>query len=219
MSRGGRSGLRLAAVLVSMAWVPLPTQIALAQVVAEPAQRTRLPSGIERIAGTEPSAQIQYLQLVLTGSLMSSHDSQPDAPPLLVAECTLMPNGKHRFDLFASFAGIHDLRFYPPWKPSGSNLFPPTTRKAIITMEFFGYTRVKPAKKQWEVPTETPDLYRYNPPGFGSTNMEDVSYYLRFLRSLPKLRLTLSGQSAEFVTTPLLDQIRNEPLCAAAGLR
>jgi hypothetical protein len=32
------------------------------------------------------------------------------------------------------------------------------------------------------------------------------------------LRLSLGNQSAEYMTTPLLNQIRKEPLCRAAGL-
>jgi len=48
--------------------------------------------------------------------------------------------------------------------------------------------------------------------------MEEIAYYLRFLLALPTLRLTLGNRSAEFMTTPLLEAIRSEPLCSAAGL-
>jgi hypothetical protein len=60
--------------------------------------------------------------------------------------------------------------------------------------------------------------YRYNPPSAGSSNLEDSTYYLRFLVALPTLRLTLAQHAAEFNTTALLDQIRKEPLCKASLL-
>jgi hypothetical protein len=44
------------------------------------------------------------------------------------------------------------------------------------------------------------------------------TYYLRILLALPTLHLTLGDKAAEFRTTPLLDQIRREPLCKASLL-
>jgi hypothetical protein len=85
-------------------------------------------------------------------------------------------------------------------------------------MDFLGYTRVKPLKREWEIPIETPGQYRYNPPGAGSPNLEEIAYDLRYLLALPTLRLTLRDRSAEFLTTQLLDEIRKEPLCKAAAL-
>jgi hypothetical protein len=60
--------------------------------------------------------------------------------------------------------------------------------------------------------------YRYNPPSAGSTNLEDSTYYLRFLLALPTLRLTLNQKAAEFNTAALLDRVRKEPLCKASLL-
>ena len=85
-------------------------------------------------------------------------------------------------------------------------------------MEFLGYTHVKPVRRQWEVPVQTPGQYRYNPPGAGSANLEEIAYYLRYLVALPTLRLTLDNHSADFLTTPPLDEIRKKPLCRAASL-
>jgi hypothetical protein len=68
------------------------------------------------------------------------------------------------------------------------------------------------------MPVETRDQFRYNPPGGGSPNLEEIAYYLRYMLSLPTLHLTLVDRTAEFLTTPLLDQIRREPLCRAAGI-
>jgi hypothetical protein len=187
-------------------------------------EKVTLASGIERIAGTEPSSHIQYQRLILKGSLHSAakgvaDPAVPDPPPLLIAQCSLRPNGKHFFEMFTTFGGPADLSFYPPWKPSGPNdNFPPTTNKATVTMDFLGYTHVKPFRRQWEIPAEEPSVYRYNSPALGSSNLEEVSYFLRYLLSLPTLRLTLGARSTEFLTTPLLDEIRREPLCQAAGL-
>jgi hypothetical protein len=187
-------------------------------------QAATLLSGVQRLAGTEPSSHIQYARLVLKGTLHAAAKGAPDPrapdpPPILIAQCSLRPNGKYLFEMFTAFGGPADLAFYPPWKPSGPNdQFPPHTEKATITMDFLGYTHVKPFRRQWEIPVEAPSLYHYNPPGSGSSNLEEVSYFLRYLMSLPALRLTLDSRSTEFLTTPLLADIRQEPLCRAAGI-
>lgn len=187
-------------------------------------QTGTLPSGVRRLAGTEPSSQIRYARLILNGTLRAAAKGAPDPPapgvsPILIAQCSLRPNGKYLFEVFANFGGPADLAFYPPWKPSGPNdLFPPTTGKVTVIMDFLGYTHVKPFRRQWEIPVEQPSLYRYNPPGGGSSNLEEFSFFLKYLMSLPTLRLTLNHLSAEFSTTPLLADIRQEPLCHAAGL-
>jgi hypothetical protein len=187
-------------------------------------EKVTLADGIDRIAATEPSSRIQYVRLILKGSLHAAakgvtDPAAPDPPPLLIAQCTLRPNGKHLFDIFASYGGPADLAFYPPWKSTGpQDLFPPRTDKVTITMDFLGYAHVKPFRRQWEIPAETPSLYRYNAPGAGSSNLEEFSYFLRYLMSLPTLRLTLDSRAIEFATTPLLADVRNESLCSAAGL-
>jgi hypothetical protein len=85
-------------------------------------------------------------------------------------------------------------------------------------MDFIGYTHVNPVRRQWEIPVQTPGQYRYNPPGSGSSNLEEITYYLHYLLALPTLRLTLNNNSVEFMTAPLLNEIRKEPLCRAAAL-
>jgi hypothetical protein len=185
-------------------------------------KKTTLPSGIDRLTGQETTSHIQYVRLVLTGSLRTSTPADTPAPspvPTLIAQCTLRPNGKSYFELFANFGGTTDLAFYPPWTPSSKDdLFPPNTDKVTLTMDFLGYTHVKPVRRQWEIPVQTPAQYRYNPPGGGSANLEEITYYLRYLLALPTLRLTLGNRSADFLTPPLLDEIRKEPLCHAAAL-
>ena len=189
---------------------------------AQQPENTTLPTGIDRLTGQESTSHIQYVRLVLSGSLRTpspTNSPAPSPPPTLIAQCTLRPSGKSYFELFANFGGATDLAFYPPWTPtSKQDLFPPRTDKATLTMEFLGYTHVKPVRRQWEVPVQTPGQYRYNPPGGGSANLEEITYYLRYLVALPTLRLTLDNRSADYLTTPLLDEIRKEPLCRAASL-
>jgi hypothetical protein len=189
---------------------------------AQQPEKTTLVSGIDRLAGQDTTSHIQYVRLVLPGTLRTPppvDSSAPSLPPTLIAQCTLRPDGKSYFELFANFGGITDVGFYPPWVPtSKEDLFPPRTEKATFTMEFLGYTRVKPVRRQWEIPVQTPGQYRYNSPGAGSANLEEITYYLRYLLSLPTLRLTLDNRSADFLTTPLLNEIRKEPLCRAASL-
>jgi hypothetical protein len=214
----------LHAALVSLVLAVLCASQALnaQQANSEQPEKTTLGSGIERVAGQEASSHIRYVRLALAGppqnsSAVDSADHPP--PPMLIAQCTLRPNGKSVFELFATFNGALDMTFYPPWTPtSKEDLFPPRTDKVTITMEFLGYTHVKPVRRQWEIPVQTPGQYRYNPPGGGSQNLEEIAYYLRYLLALPTLRLTLDNRSAEFLTTPLLNEIRKEPLCRAAGL-
>jgi hypothetical protein len=189
----------------------------------QPPEKTTLPSGIDRLAGIEPTLHIEYVRLILNGSLHSAKPGSPDPPaptppPLLIAQCTLRPGGKYMFEMFTSFGGATDLAFYPPWKPTPEHPSHLPIVRATITMDFLGYTHVKPLRRQWEIPIYTPGQYRFNPPGFGSANLEEIAYDLRYLLALPTLRLTLDNRAAEFLTTPLLDAIRKEPLCQAAAL-
>src|ERR1700726_2442444 len=59
-------------------------------------EKTTLASGIDRISGSEAISHIQYVRLILSGSLQTSPAGSP-APspgPTLIAQCTLKPNGK-----------------------------------------------------------------------------------------------------------------------------
>jgi hypothetical protein len=178
------------------------------------------PPGVSRTSGTDGSSRIEYVRFLLAGTLLppSNHlppkpalpgdlgpsgDSPvvvpPTLPPTLIAQCTQRPSGKQAFELLANFGGVTDQAYYPPWTPANSNdLFPPRLEKALMTMEFLGYTHVKPVKRQWEALAQPTGQYRYNPPSAGSSNMEDSTYYLRFLLALPTLRLTLGDKIAEF---------------------
>lgn len=174
--------------------------------------------GISRTEGVDSASSIRWIRLTLDGKTVKGNAGSAGAP-LLIAQCTLHSADKYRFEMFSSFGDATDLAFYPPWKPaSPQDLFAPRTDKVSITMEFLGYTRVKPLRRQWEVPVQTPGLYRYNPPGSGSPNLEEIAYDLRYLLALPIVRLSLADRSAEFAASPLIAQIRREPLCRAAGL-
>ena len=220
-----RGTVRIACGIVLLSAVAcIPTSAQQQPAESPAAEKIHLASGMDRISGTESTSGIQYLRLVMPGTLIPATADAPKAEksaqaPIVMVQCTRRPNGKFYFDLFTRFEGEPDLTFYPPWKPTGPNDFPPRTQKVTITMDFLGYTHVKPAKKQWEIPIETPGQYRYNQPGFGSSNMEDLSYYFQYLIALPTLRLTLDRQSAEFTMAPLLEQIRNEPMCVASRLK
>ncbi|MGD0442442.1 MAG: hypothetical protein ABSA39_00765 [Edaphobacter sp.] len=214
--------LRTALVVFLSSLPEASCAVAPPQVEPPQPEKTALADGIDRLAGQEASSHIQYVRLILSGSVPATAPGDspaPTLPPVLIAQCTLRPNGRSYFELFANFGGAADLTFYPPWTPANKqDLFPPRTEKATLTMDFLGYTHVKPVRRQWEIPVQTPGLYRYNPPGGDSANLEEIAYYLRYLLALPTLRLTLGNRLAEFQTTPLLNEIRKEPLCRAAGL-
>jgi hypothetical protein len=63
-------------------------------------------------------------------------------------------------------------------------------------MEFLGYIRIKPVRRQWEIPVQTRAstatiLQEAVPP------ISKITYYLRYLAALPTLRLTLDNRSAD----------------------
>ena len=86
-----------------------------------------------------------------------------------------------------------------------------------MMMEFLGYTKVKPMKRQWERVLQPDGQLRYTEPGLGR-NLEEVSYFFQYLRALPTLRLTETTHTASFLTTALQAQLHKEPLCTASGL-
>ena len=183
------------------------------------AQATTLSPGLSRIEGTDAESHILYTRIFLEGKLLSSSaEPLPAPPPTLIAQCTRRPTGKFVFELLANYGGVEDTAFHRPWRYGDGGLYPPSTVKVKVTMEFLGYTHVKPVKRQWEQLDVPSGQLRYNSPSTGSSNMEDPAYYLQYLKALPTLRLTYAGKTIEFLTTSLLDQIRKEPLCRASGL-
>ncbi len=210
--------------LLCLAGLSMPAQTPPAEPASSPAI---LSPGLSRLEGTNAENKVSYTRLFLAGTLIQPASSASpgttppaaattSAPPTFTAQCTQQPNGRLLFEVFANFGGIDDFDYHRPWLPIDGGLFPPMTPKVAVTMEFLGYTRVKPVKRQWERMDSPAGQLRYNTPGSKSSNLEEFAYYLQYLRALPTLRLTADGRTAEFVTTPLLDQIRREPRCAAA---
>jgi hypothetical protein len=186
-------------------------------------QLQTLAPNLARLSGVEPTQSISYVRFFLLEYPPQSPPANPPAAfditrPTLTAQCTQDKKGKLRFELFVNYGSITDIAFYPPWRPTLPTDFPPRTDKITVTMEFLGYTHFKPVKRQFEKVLAPYGQLRYNNPGSGSSNMEDLSYYLQVLRALPTLRLTAGTQSASFFTTPLLAQLHADPLCRASGV-
>ena len=85
-------------------------------------------------------------------------------------------------------------------------------------MQFLGYTKVKPFKRQWQALPKPLGQYRYDPASGASTNMESVVFFMKYLLALPTLRLTGAGKAAQFETLEWQKQVRADPLCRASGL-
>jgi hypothetical protein len=202
----------------------LPLGLVFAQAVPSAPDAVSAPAvlapNLARLAGVEPISGIRYVRFFLLES--SEGAAQPAAfdlgRPTLTAQCTADAKGKLRFELFVNFGNITDAAFYPPWRPTSDTEFPPRTEKLNVRMEFLGYTNFKPVRRQFEKVLAPYGQLRYNNPGAGSSNMEDLSYYFQVLRALPTLRLTAGAQTASFLTTPLLAQLHSEPLCHASGV-
>lgn len=188
---------------------------------------TTLPSGIGRIEGTESESGITYTRLFLsaTPDPTASGSAAPVPAPLvdlslptLTVQCTLTPESKFRFELFVNFGGVTDPAYYPPWHRTDAHFYPPRTEKLDLTLEFLGYTKVKPMKRQFEKVPQPSGQLRYNSPRKGSSNMEEIAYDFQYLRALPTFRISGTRQTATFLTAPLLAQIHSETGCHASGL-
>lgn len=204
----------LTGILAAIASLVSPA-FALAQ---SPTQLPAIAPNLARTEGVDTVSAIAYTRLYVSAVDAPSSPTIDLTQPTLTAQCTKRPNGKTFFELFVNFGGVTDTAFHPPWTPADGGLFPPRTPKVNITMEFLGYTRIKPMKRQWERVLQPDGQYRYNPSGGGSSNLDDVSYFFRYLRALPTLRLSVQTQSASFLTTAPMEQLHKEPLCSAAGL-
>ncbi len=201
------------------------TALTLSSAAVLHAQIPTVSSNLARTEGVDASSGIAYIRLYISTLSAQSLQTPPASStsldltlPTLTVQCTKRPNGKSFLELFVNFGGVTDTAFYPPWKPDKSSLFPPATVKTTLTMEFLGYTRVKPVKRQWEYVLHPDGQLRYNPPGGSSTNLEPITYYFQYLRALPTLRVTGAGHTASFLTDTLQAQMRKEPLCSATPL-
>jgi hypothetical protein len=159
-------------------------------------------------------------------AVLSGRDADSGiAYALISLECTKNAAGKLRFELLVDAGDVPELRFVPPWKPTRSDQFPPAVAKATVTMEFLGYTKVKPVKRVWTAIDGLPGEWKYAAPGIASANMEEIAYYMQYLKALPTLRLTFPATGAgqppltlEFETAKWQQKLKAEPLCGASAL-
>jgi hypothetical protein len=202
--------------LAVVALLPLTATLLLAQTPGV----TPLSPTLARSEGVDSARGIRYTRLYLTAQADSTPTAFDLAQPTLTVQCTQHSAEKYQFELFVNFGRVTDIAYYPPWRRADhpGELFAPVTEKIPVTMEFLGYTKVNPAKRQFEMVVAPANQLRYNSPGGGSSNLDEVAYYFQFLRALPTFRLSYPGHSATFLTEPLLAQIRKEPLCRASGL-
>lgn len=226
--RGFRKWIPVAMPLVpALGWAQQTPVRPAGWAAAERPERAAVGPSLWRVEGRDAWSGVRYVRVLLTAGTPASEPVQTaEAPALagfsaatLTAQCTQEASGKLRFELLANFGGVADTGFYPPWHSSGlDDQFPPPTRKVMLTMEFLGYTKVKPFKRQFEeVTAPGPEQLRYMNPGSGSSNMEPAAWFLQYLRALPTLRLSGGGHSAEFATAGWLAQLHKEPLCGASG--
>lgn len=177
------------------------------------------PSSVLRhLQGTDPATGTEYTRILLPGSTSSATNLSPvsfTGTPTLIAQCTRQSSGKQAFEIFLSFGDASDLDFHAPTPFSPAH---PRPQRVDVMLDFAGYTHVKLGKRQFESLREPSGMLRYATPGFHSANMEDPSILLRYLVALPELRLTTADRTAAFDTSPLLTDIRSEPLCKAALL-
>jgi hypothetical protein len=186
---------------------------------AQSSTLTPLAPTLARSEGIEPTSNIAFTRLYLTAQSDPTPTEFDISHPTLTIQCTKRLNGKYLFELFVNFGGVTDIAFYPPWRPvNDQDHFPPHTDKLTLTMEFLGYTKVKPVKREFEAVIQPDHQLRYNPPSSGSRNLEEIAFYFQYLRALPTFHINDPTHSATFLTEPLLTQIRKESLCKASGL-
>jgi len=155
--------------------------------------------------GTDAASGIEWTLISMSGKVVGM--GAAETAPRLTAQCTKDPKGKLRFELLADVGDVPEVRFVPPFKPTKDELFPPNLPRAAVTMEFLGYRKVKPVKRQWA----------------SSGNMEEVVFYLQYLKALPTLRLSLPDKAGkpvvvEFDTTSWQAKVKADPLCWASAL-
>jgi hypothetical protein len=173
-------------------------------------------------SGTDAGSGISWVFISLNGKVVGDETA---GVPRLTAQCTKEGKGKLRFELLADVGDVPEVRFVPPFKATDTELFPPTVPKTTVTMEFLGYMKVKPVKRQWTGIDQLPGEWKYATPGGNSSNMEEIMFYLQYLRALPTLRLTLPTVGGlrrpavvEFETAAWQAKVKAEPLCWASGL-
>ena len=169
-----------------------------------------------RMEGTDAESGIHYVRLLL--SLPASADAPAaTAPPRFTIECQ-ESGGKRDLWWFASFGGVTDSTFVPPFHATKIIPNAPKYPSVNIKMTFEGYVKWKPFIKGWSK-LRSGEL-KYQNPGFGSPNMESSRWFMQYLNSLPGLRLSYAKPAAGdppevfFQTQPILDEMKKTPACA-----
>lgn len=194
-----------------LAWVMSMAAVGLGQAM------TTLSPTLARSGGVDAASGTAYTRLYLvSGGPGESFDA---TRPTLTVECTRRGEKKYALGFGLNFTGVPETAFRPMKSlHEGTPHFDRTMDQREVVMEFLGYTRVKPMKRQFVLVSEPGGALVYNPPGMHSFNLEEAAYYLQYLRALPTFRMTYEGRSATFETGPLLEQIRREPVCGASRL-
>jgi hypothetical protein len=163
--------------------------------------------------GVDAGSGIHYVRLM---QWLPAAEGSTEAPPRFSMECT---EDKDKRDLswFASFGGVKDFHYTPPFQPTQAQPFPPRNPNAHLKMTFEGYMKWKPYERMWEV-LPSGEL-RYRNPGLSSPNMENPRYFLQYLNSLPGLRIgyakpgPATAESVLFPTRAIQDQMQKIPIC------
>ena len=175
--------------------------------------------------GTDAGSGIAWTLISMDGKVVGDEavPGTKQRVPRLTAQCTKDTKGKLRFELLTDVGDVPEVRFVPPFRPTPGQSFPPNLPKPAVTMEFLGYMKVKPVKRQWTAIDGLAGEWKYAAPGMGSANMEEVMFYMQYLKALPTLQLTLPDRSGnnvvvEFATTPWQAKVKAEPMCWASAL-
>ena len=191
---------------------------------AQPAAQD-LPKGVSRLDGTDEDSGMAYALITLEGHPASAAGASLaagpalDPPPRLTAQCTRTAD-KWKYELLVDLGGGPMLAYVPPWQPGHGSLFDPRLKQVMGTMDFLGYTKVKPVKRQFDVlEGSLAGELRYSTPGRATSNLEPIAFYMQYLKALPTLRVTVPGRGAvEFETMAWQAAVRAEPLCRVSGL-
>ena len=196
------------------------TPILLVLLLMGSSAQTPEPAGpnLLRLEGTDPASGIHYLKLILVlpPEGAAAADADPGALPRFTMECR-EKSGKRSLHWLVRFTGSPDFAFQPPFLSTPEHPYPPANPNVQLRMRFEGYKKSQEFKRQWEQLPTGELIYRNS--GLDSANMEDPSYFLTWLTSLPNLRIgyikPVSNQPAELVfpTQPLLALLRKIDLC------
>jgi hypothetical protein len=167
---------------------------------------------LQAIKGRDETSGIAYVRIsLLAEDPREAAAASGSARPALTIECS-ETNARRRVDLYFDL-GDADRAFHAPVPPDPVTHFLPQNPNVRLSLAFEGY---KPFKRIWEVmPTHE---YKYRVPGLASSNLEDVSFFLRYMYSVPVLRVSYADRKVndrvvEFHTSRLIEEVNRTALC------